>query len=115
VTETPFDETAAGEEAFIHSRIEPVGLEVEMQRSFLDYAMSVIMSRALPDVRDGLKPVHRKILYAMYDSGYRPDRGYVKCSRVVGRRHGPVPPARRQPPSTTPWSAWASRGRCGTR
>ncbi|WP_412541123.1 DNA gyrase subunit A [Longispora sp. K20-0274] len=55
-----------------------------MQRSFLDYAMSVIVARALPDVRDGLKPVHRKILYAMYDSGYRPDRGFVKCSRVVG-------------------------------
>jgi DNA gyrase subunit A len=65
-------------------RIEPVGLEVEMQRSYLDYAMSVIVGRALPDVRDGLKPVHRKILYAMFDSGYRPDRGYVKCSRVVG-------------------------------
>ena len=55
-----------------------------MQRSFLDYAMSVIVGRALPDVRDGLKPVHRKILYAMFDSGFRPDRGYVKCARVVG-------------------------------
>src|SRR6266568_3125700 len=55
-----------------------------MQRSYLDYAMSVIVGRALPDVRDGLKPVHRKILYAMYDSGYRPDRGYVKCARVIG-------------------------------
>src|SRR6185312_3320159 len=55
-----------------------------MQRSFLDYAMSVIVARALPDVRDGLKPVHRRVLYAMYDSGYRPDRGHVKCSRVVG-------------------------------
>jgi DNA gyrase subunit A len=65
-------------------RVEPVGLEVEMQRSYLDYAMSVIVGRALPDVRDGLKPVHRKILYGMYDGGYRPDRGYVKCSRVVG-------------------------------
>jgi DNA gyrase subunit A len=65
-------------------RVEPVGLEVEMQRSFLDYAMSVIVGRALPDVRDGLKPVHRKILYAMFDSGFRPDRGYVKCARVVG-------------------------------
>src|SRR5262245_61505971 len=65
-------------------RLEPVGLEVEMQRSYLDYAMSVIVGRALPDVRDGLKPVHRKILYAMYDSGFRPDRGYVKCARVVG-------------------------------
>jgi DNA gyrase subunit A len=65
-------------------RVEPVGLEVEMQRSYLDYAMSVIVGRALPDVRDGLKPVHRKILYAMFDSGFRPDRGYVKCARVVG-------------------------------
>ncbi|MCW2525797.1 MAG: gyrA, partial [Pseudonocardiales bacterium] len=65
-------------------RTEPVDIQVEMQRSFLDYAMSVIVSRALPDVRDGLKPVHRRVLYAMYDSGYRPDRGYVKCSRVVG-------------------------------
>jgi DNA gyrase subunit A len=64
--------------------VEPVGLEVEMQRSYLDYAMSVIVGRALPDVRDGLKPVHRKILYAMFDSGFRPDRGYVKCARVVG-------------------------------
>jgi len=65
-------------------RVEPVGLEVEMQRSYLDYAMSVIVGRALPDVRDGLKPVHVRILYAMYDGGYRPDRGYSKCSRVVG-------------------------------
>src|SRR5687768_3493893 len=55
-----------------------------MQRSFIDYAMSVIVSRALPEVRDGLKPVHRRVLYAMYDGGYRPDRGYVKCSRIVG-------------------------------
>ena len=65
-------------------RIEPVDLQVEMQRSYLDYAMSVIVGRALPDVRDGLKPVHRRVLYAMYDGGYRPDRGYSKCSRVVG-------------------------------
>jgi DNA gyrase subunit A len=55
-----------------------------MQRSYMDYAMSVIVSRALPDVRDGLKPVHRRVLYAMYDGGYRPDRGYFKCARVVG-------------------------------
>ncbi|WP_426564258.1 DNA gyrase subunit A [Angustibacter sp. McL0619] len=61
-----------------------VDLRTEMQRSYLDYAMSVIVSRALPDVRDGLKPVHRRVLYAMYDGGYRPDRGYNKCSRVVG-------------------------------
>jgi DNA gyrase subunit A len=82
---TPGEPTNEGPfELHVGGRIEPVGLEVEMQRSYLDYAMSVIVGRALPDVRDGLKPVHRKILYAMYDSGYRPDRGYVKCSRVVG-------------------------------
>jgi DNA gyrase subunit A len=67
-----------------HDRIEPVGIEVEMSRSFLDYAMSVIVTRALPDVRDGLKPVHRRVLYGMYDSGFRPDRNFVKCGRVVG-------------------------------
>jgi DNA gyrase subunit A len=65
-------------------RIEPVDIQAEMQRSYIDYAMSVIVGRALPDVRDGLKPVHRKILYGMYDSGFRPDRNYVKCGRVVG-------------------------------
>jgi DNA gyrase subunit A len=65
-------------------RIEPVDIQTEMQRSYIDYAMSVIVGRALPDVRDGLKPVHRKILYGMYDSGFRPDRSYVKCGRVVG-------------------------------
>ena len=67
-----------------HDRIEPVELQVEMQRSYIDYAMSVIVARALPDVRDGLKPVHRRVLYAMYDGGYRPDRGFSKCSRIVG-------------------------------
>ncbi|GAA1240342.1 DNA gyrase subunit A [Janibacter melonis] len=65
-------------------RIDPIDLNAEMQRSYIEYAMSVIVSRALPDVRDGLKPVHRRIVYAMYDGGYRPDRGYNKCSRVVG-------------------------------
>ena len=67
-----------------HDRTEPVDIQVEMQRSYLDYAMSVIVGRALPDVRDGLKPVHTRILYAMYDGGYRPERGFFKCSRVVG-------------------------------
>ncbi|HWI34605.1 MAG TPA: DNA gyrase subunit A [Lapillicoccus sp.] len=65
-------------------RIEPIDLNTEMQRSYIDYAMAVIVSRALPDVRDGLKPVHRRVIYGMYDGGYRPDRGYNKCSRVVG-------------------------------
>ncbi|GEL96124.1 DNA gyrase subunit A [Cellulomonas composti] len=67
-----------------HGRIEQIDLQLEMQRSYLDYAMSVIVGRALPDVRDGLKPVHRRVLYAMYDGGYRPDRQFSKCSRVVG-------------------------------
>jgi DNA gyrase subunit A len=67
-----------------NDRIELVDIQVEMSRSYLDYAMSVIVGRALPDVRDGLKPVHRRVLYAMYDGGYRPDRGYYKSSRVVG-------------------------------
>ena len=67
-----------------HGRIEPVDLQTEMQRSYLDYSMSVIVSRALPDVRDGLKPVHRRVLYAMYDGGYRPDRNFSKSARVVG-------------------------------
>lgn len=65
-------------------RIENVDLQVEMARSYLDYAMSVIVGRALPDIRDGLKPVHRRVLYSMYDAGYRPDRGYYKSSRIVG-------------------------------
>ena len=65
-------------------RIREVELQDEMQQSYIDYAMAVIVGRALPDVRDGLKPVHRRVLYAMYDGGYRPDRGFSKCSRVVG-------------------------------
>nr|WP_242492143.1 DNA gyrase subunit A [Agromyces binzhouensis] len=68
----------------IHGRIDQVDLQLEMQRSYLDYAMSVIVGRALPDVRDGLKPVHRRVIYAMYDGGYRPDKAFSKCSRVVG-------------------------------
>src|SRR6478609_7069936 len=64
--------------------IQPVQLQDEMERSFLDYAMSVIVSRALPDVRDGLKPVHRRIIWDMEEQGFRPDRPYVKCARVSG-------------------------------
>jgi DNA gyrase subunit A len=71
-------------EEFITDRIDQVDLQVEMQRSYLDYAMSVIVGRALPDVRDGLKPVHRRVIYSMYDGGYRPDKSFSKCSRVVG-------------------------------
>lgn len=67
-----------------HGHIEQVDLQTEMQRSYLDYAMAVIIGRALPDVRDGLKPVHRRVIYAMYDGGYRPDRVFNKCARVVG-------------------------------
>ena len=68
----------------IGTGVDPIDLNTEMQRSYIDYAMAVIVSRALPDMRDGLKPVHRRIVYAMFDGGYRPDRGYNKCSRVVG-------------------------------
>jgi DNA gyrase subunit A len=73
-------------------RREPVDLQDEIQKSYLDYAMSVIVGRALPDVRDGLKPVHRRILYGMYDGGYRPDRGWNKCARVVGEVMGQYHP-----------------------
>lgn len=67
-----------------HGRIDQVDLQLEMQRSYLDYAMSVIVGRALPDVRDGLKPVHRRVIYTMYDGGYRPDKSFSKCTRVIG-------------------------------
>ena len=73
-----------GEGFGIHGRIDQVDLHLEMQRSYLDYAMSVIIGRALPDVRDGLKPVHRRVIYTMYDGGYRPDRAFSKCTRVIG-------------------------------
>jgi DNA gyrase subunit A len=80
VTETPIPPPtdASG------GRVNEVELRTSMERSYIDYAMAVIVGRALPDVRDGLKPVHRRVLYAMYDGGYRPDRGFSKCSRVVG-------------------------------
>src|SRR5882672_7722114 len=72
--------------------IEPIEIQEEMSRSFMDYAMSVIVSRALPDARDGLKPVHRRILYGMYEAGLRPDRPYTKCAQVVGRVMGQYHP-----------------------
>ena len=68
----------------LFDQIQPVPLQDEMERSFLDYSMSVIMSRALPDVRDGLKPVHRRIIWDMEQQGFRPDRPFVKCARVTG-------------------------------
>ena len=79
-------------EAPITDRMEPVDLQDEIQKSYLDYAMSVIVGRALPDVKDGLKPVHRRILYGMFDGGYRPDRGWNKCARVVGEVMGQYHP-----------------------
>ena len=74
------DETAEPQS----DRVKQVDLQLEMQRSYLDYAMSVIVGRALPEVRDGLKPVHRRVIYAMFDGGYRPDKAFSKCARVVG-------------------------------
>ena len=76
----------------LSDRVEQVDLQTEMQRSYLDYAMAVIVGRALPDVRDGLKPVHRRVLYAMFDGGYRPDRSFNKCARVVGEVMGQYHP-----------------------
>src|SRR4051812_31053630 len=73
-------------------RREPVDLQDEIQKAYLDYAMSVIVGRALPGARGGLKPVHRRILYAMFDGGYRPDRGWNKCARVVGEVMGQYHP-----------------------
>ncbi|WP_246087585.1 DNA gyrase subunit A [Paramicrobacterium agarici] len=81
---TPENETSEGESFGLHGRIDQVDLQLEMQRSYLDYAMSVIVGRALPEVRDGLKPVHRRVIYAMFDGGYRPDKAFSKCARVVG-------------------------------
>jgi DNA gyrase subunit A len=72
--------------------VEPIEINLEMERSFLEYSMSVIVSRALPDVRDGLKPVHRRILYSMFDQGLRPDRPYAKCAKVVGEVMGTYHP-----------------------
>ncbi|WP_067648736.1 DNA gyrase subunit A [Nocardia harenae] len=82
MTDTTLPPNGAGD------RIEPVDIQQEMQNSYIDYAMSVIVGRALPEVRDGLKPVHRRILYAMYDNGHRPDRGYVKSARPVSETMG---------------------------
>ena len=78
------DTTGTGLDPDRHDKIEQVDLQLEMQRSYLDYAMSVIVGRALPDIRDGLKPVHRRVIYAMYDGGYRPDRAFSKCTRIIG-------------------------------
>ncbi|MDT5114118.1 MAG: gyrase subunit [Mycobacterium sp.] len=77
-----------GDDGATTDRIEPVDIQQEMQRSYIDYAMSVIVGRALPEVRDGLKPVHRRVLYAMYDSGFRPDRGHAKSARSVAETMG---------------------------
>lgn len=82
------DETNVPGDAVTHDRIEPVDLGQEMQNSYIDYAMSVIVGRALPEVRDGLKPVHRRLLYASFDAGFRPDRGYVKSARPVSETMG---------------------------
>ena len=81
-------DTTCRREASPTDRIEPVDIQQEMQHSYIDYAMSVIVGRALPEVRDGLKPVHRRVLYAMYDSGFRPDRGHAKSARSVAETMG---------------------------
>jgi len=93
VTPDDAEQQIAGREIDLsHDKIEQVDLQLEMQRSYLDYAMSVIVGRALPEVRDGLKPVHRRVIYAMYDGGYRPDRAFSKSARVVGEVMGQFHP-----------------------
>ena len=93
----------------------PVSLEAEMRHSYLDYAMSVIVGRALPDVRDGLKPVHRRVLFAMHEANIVWNRPYVKCARVVGdvmgkyHPHGDIGDLRQR------WSAWRRSSRCAIR
>ena len=98
----------------VTDRIELVDLNTEMQRSYIDYAMAVIVSRALPDVRDGLKPVHRRVIYGMYDGGYRPDRGYNKCSGSSATSWGSTTRTATGR-STTRWCVWCSRGHCAIR
>src|ERR1700754_5209041 len=104
------DVTDTGLDPDRHDKIEQVDLQLEMQRSYLDYAMSVIVGRALPDIRDGLKPVHRRVIYAMFDGGYRPDRSFSKCTRIIGDVMGQFPPHGDSPVSDAlvrlvqPWS-----------
>ena len=118
--------------AGLPSDIRPVSITDEMRRSYLDYAMSVIVSRALPDVRDGLKPVHRRILYAMHEAGYDWNKAYKKSSRIVGDVMGKYHPhgdqaiydalvrmaqdfSLRTRRSTTRWCAWRRISRCACR
>lgn len=98
-----------------NNKIITVDIEQEMKKSFLDYSMSVIVSRALPDVRDGLKPVHRRILYTMYENGLSPEKAYRQVCDTRRRRAGPVPTPMAMPRYTMPWCAWLRTSRCGIR
>ena len=102
--------TPAPPEDDFTERIVDIDVSSEMQTSFLEYAYSVIYSRALPDARDGLKPVQRRILYSMDEMGVRPDRSHVKCARVVGQVMNTTHMATAQ--STMRWSEPRSRGPC---
>lgn len=100
--------------SIMNANIVPVDIEKEMRKSFLEYSMSVIVSRALPDVRDGLKPVHRRILYTMHENGLGPDKAYRKCADTVGSvlgRYHPLATLR----FTMPLCAWRRIFRCVTR
>jgi DNA gyrase subunit A len=94
--------------------IRSVSITDEMRRSYVDYAMSVIVSRALPDVRDGLKPVHRRILFSMNENGYDWNKPYRKSARIIGDVIGKYHPHGDQS-STTRWCAWRSNSPCGCR
>src|ERR1700683_5369212 len=84
--------TTPPEEPPVSGSIEPIEIQEEMERSFLEYSMSVIVARALPDVRDGLKPGHRRLPYSMFENGNTPDRPHSKCAKVVGEVMGTYHP-----------------------
>lgn len=98
----------------VGERVQKKDLQQEMRESYLAYAMSVIVDRALPDVRDGMKPVHRRVIYAMYDGGYRPDRSYSSAHASSAKSWASTIRTAISP-STTRWCVWRSRGRCDTR
>jgi len=103
-----------GGDGDLNKNLVPINIEDEMRRSYLDYAMSVIVGRALPDIRDGLKPVHRRILYGMHDMGLLPNRPTKKCARIVGDvlgKYHPTATAR----CMNRWSAWRRTLPCAIR
>lgn len=103
-----------GSQAPGRQSIIPINIEEEMRGAYIDYSMSVIVSRALPDVRDGLKPVHRRVLYGMLELGVNYNKPYKKSARIVGEVLGKYHPTAMLR-CMTPWCAWHRTGTCATR